>query len=321
MEVEQNPIEISVLVLTYCHETYIAQALDSILTQKTDLRYEVLVGDDASLDQTAEIVLDYAQRYPHIIRPVLRLKNIGATRNGCDLFQRAKGRYIASLEGDDFWLDPNKLQKQWEFLETHKEYIGCCGKCLVVDEYGQPDYTRTPHFVWNKKIFTLEDMIESWNVPGQVGTRMIRNIFRNMKSEEYSIIYQAHPIVGDKSTYLLLLSRAPIYCSNDVLSCYRSVDKKGENNWFSIHHANPYRNYDMFMYPCRLETWARKNLGLSRHIHFGKRSKYRFCRFVEECVRKPSWKRLRYLAEMVRYSHQPAAYCRLIVKTLIEMEN
>ena len=119
---EQYTVDVTVQVLTYFHENYVAQCLDSILAQETELRYEVLVGDDASGDRTPEIIREYAARYPDIIFPTLREENVGANQNGTDLIEHARGKYIAVLEGDDFWLDPHKLQKQWEFLEAHPEY-------------------------------------------------------------------------------------------------------------------------------------------------------------------------------------------------------
>ncbi len=316
----QHQVDISVIVLSYHHEKYIGKALESIITQEADLRYEVWVGDDASGDSTPQIIQNYAERYPDIIKPVLRLENVGANYNCWDLYRRAKGKYIAILEGDDFWVDKHKLQKQFNFLESHPEYAGCCCKCLIVDEQGRPDYERSCHIAWNKRTFTLDDLLESWQVPGQGATMMYKNIFRDMEPEEYDILYQVHPVVGDKPVVLLLLSRGPVYCSNEVLSAYRFVDKKSEHNWFSIHHANPYRNYDMFMYPCKLESWARKNLKLPRGMHLGKRNAYRFARFVEECVKKPEFKKIQYLFEMIAHSHQPLQYAWYMLKALIEME-
>lgn len=317
---EKQQMDISIIVFSYCHEKYISRALDSILNQETSLNYEVIAGDDASGDKTPEIIQDYAERFPYIIKPVLRPKNVGATYNGWDLYRRAKGKYIAILEGDDFWLDKYKLQKQFDFLESHPEYIGHCSKCLIVDERGQPDYERSCHIAWNKKVFTLNDLIESWQVPGQAATMMYKNIFRDLEPKEYDILYRAHPVVGDKTIVLLLLSQGSFFCSNEILSAYRFIDKNGENNWFSIHHANPYRNYDMFMYPCRLETWARKNMKLPHNKHFGKRNSYRFARFVEECVKKPERKKFQYLFEMIIHSHQPLKYSWYVLKALIEME-
>lgn len=310
-------IDVSVIVPTYFHESYISQALDSILMQVCSLRYEILVGDDASQDHTPEIIEDYAVRYPGVIYPILRKKNIGANRNGLDLNRRARGKYIAVLEGDDYWLDPNKLKKQWEFLEENPEYIGCCGKCLVINQKGEPDYDQHPKFFRNKKVLTFNEFLDCWELPGQIGTLMYRNIFREMRGKDDSILYQADTRVGDKTMMLLLLSRGPIYCSNDVLSCYRYVTQGGHNH-FSKHYANPYRNYEMFLYPCRLETWMRKTMGI-RHYH-GKRKEYRFCRFVEETVREPSVQRFYCLLNMIAHSHQPVKYVGLVVKALIEME-
>lgn len=324
MSQKNSEIDVSVLILSYYHEKYIAQALDSVLMQQTDLTYEILVGDDASGDRTPEILKDYAARYPEIVKPVLREENLGANRNSVDMGRRAVGKYIAFLEGDDFWLDPKKLQKQYDFMESHPEYSACFGKCVVVDENSRPDYSRACHFALNKQVYTLDDLIDTWQVPGQAGTEMYRNSHPGMELPEEEagdeILYQAHPNVGDKTGTLLLLMNGPIYCFNEVLSCYRVVDKKGEHNWFSIHHANPYRNYDMFMYPCKLESWARKNMDFPRNQHLGKRNRYRFARFVEECVHEPTPKRLKYLGEMVVNSHEPLKYSWYILKALIEME-
>jgi len=318
MSATQEVIDVSIIVLTYFHERYIAQALDSILSQETTLRYEILIGDDASKDRTPEIIQDYAARYPGIIHPILRSENLGASKNDWDVKQRCRGKYLASLEGDDYWIDRRKLQKQWEFLESHKEYSACCGKCLIVDKDGTPDYTQSPRFFRNKKVLTLEEFLDTWNVPGQFGTFMCRNYFRDMLPENYSIFYKAHRNVSDKTEVLFLLSHGPIYCFNDVLSCYRYVTQGG-HNYFSTHYANPYRNYDTFLYPCRLETWLKETKGICHYK--GKRKEYRFCRFVEEFIQEPSGKRLRCLADMIVQSHQPIKYIGLIFKAMIEMED
>ncbi len=317
---ERREVDISVVILTYFHEPYIAKCLDSVLAQETNLRVDILVGDDASQDGTPEIIRDYAARYPNRIQTVFHKENVGATRNGADVGALIRGKYVAYLEGDDYWLDPHKLQKQWEILEAHPEYSACCGRCVLIDENGQTNYTRTPHFVWNRKLYTLEDLVDTWNIPGQMSTLMYRTALNGVAPEAAVLAYQAHRTVGDKTQTLLLLAHGPIYCSGEILSAYRSVDKSGGHNWFSIHHSNPYRNYDMFMYPCKLESWAREYMELPADKHFGKRNPYRFCRFVEELVREPSWTRAKYLAGMVRASHQPLRYAWLILKALIEME-
>lgn len=320
MSVEQKAVDVSIIVMTYYHEAYIAQALDSILTQETNVRYEVIVGDDASQDRTPEIVQDYAGRFPHIIKPILREKNLGASKNFYDLCCRARGNYVAILEGDDYWSDLRKLQKQWEFLEEHREYVGCCGKCQVIDEHGQPNPGKRLQFVDDKQIYTLDDYFDRWNVPGQAGTLMCRNIFRDMDPSEYSILYQAHPNVADKTWTLLFLLKGPIYCSDETLSCYRFVNAEGAHNWFSIHYANPYRDYDMFMYPSRLESWVKKHMGRGpyRHKHLGPRKEYRFCRFARNTIKEPSLKKVRCIVEMIVHGHQPMKYSLAFFKILLK---
>lgn len=311
---------VSVLVLTYCHEKYIEQAMNSIVAQKTTFNFEILIGDDGSIDRTPEIISSYAHKYPSIVKPTFYKKNVGASYNLWSLLSQAQGQYIAFLEGDDFWISSTKLQAQYEFLESHPEYVGCSGKSLIVNEFSQPQYTQSCHFVWNKKIFTLNDFIKSWQLPGQLGSCMYRNIYLDMKPEEYAVIYTAHPMVCDKTNTFLTLLYGPIYCDNNVVSAYRFVDKSGEKNWFSMHHSDPYRNYDMFMYPCKLESWARKNLDLSLNEHLGKRNPYRFARFVEECIRDPQLLKFKCLVKMIVYSHQPLKYSWYVLKSLVEME-
>ncbi len=121
-------IKVSVLCTAYQHEGYIREALESFVTQQTDFAFEVLVSDDASTDGTAEIIRDYADRYPDIVRPILLTENQysqGVNLYDRYLFPAARGEYLAACEGDDCWLDPTKLQRQADFLDSHPEYSAC----------------------------------------------------------------------------------------------------------------------------------------------------------------------------------------------------
>lgn len=121
---EKKPL-VSICVLAYNHKKYIRQALDSFLEQKTDFSFEIVIHDDASPDGTADIIREYARQYPEIIKPILQtenqyakgLTNVSGTYN----FPRAKGRYIAMCEGDDYWTDPHKLQRQTDYMEAHPD--------------------------------------------------------------------------------------------------------------------------------------------------------------------------------------------------------
>lgn len=99
--------------------------LKVLLNKKTSFRIEVLIGDDLSSDKTKDIIMSYVKKYPSIIKLVPRRKNLGVVGNMMDLFDRATGKYIALCEGDDFWTDPLKLQKQVDFLESNPEFTVC----------------------------------------------------------------------------------------------------------------------------------------------------------------------------------------------------
>jgi len=116
---------VSVNCITYNHEPYIRDALNGFLMQETNFPFEVLVHDDASTDKTADIIREYEARYPKIIKPIYQTANqysqgINISRNY--QYPRAKGKYIALCEGDDYWIDPKKLQMQTNFLEENQEY-------------------------------------------------------------------------------------------------------------------------------------------------------------------------------------------------------
>ena len=113
---------VSIAMLTYNHRDYIEEAIDSVLAQITNFPIQLVIADDFSLDGTREIVLKYQEQYPDKIKLILQNKNVGASRNNISLFENLEGKYVAALEGDDYWTDPYKLQKQVDFLENNEEY-------------------------------------------------------------------------------------------------------------------------------------------------------------------------------------------------------
>lgn len=118
-EISKKP-KVSVCVVTYNQEKYIRQCLQSIVDQKTNFDFEVIVGEDCSTDGTRAIVMEFAERYPTIIRPLYQEKNAGSSKNFLDVHAVARGQYIAHVDGDDYTL-PNKLQVQSDFLDKHPE--------------------------------------------------------------------------------------------------------------------------------------------------------------------------------------------------------
>ena len=129
-------IKVSVLCTAYNHENYIRDALESFVSQKTDFAFEVLVNDDCSSDSTAAIIREYAEMYPDIIRPFLQEKNLYSQGGMPHLFAtvfypNARGEYFALCEGDDYWSDPEKLQRQVDFLDAHPDYTACVHNTML----------------------------------------------------------------------------------------------------------------------------------------------------------------------------------------------
>ena len=130
---------VSIVNNTYNHEGFIRDAIEGFLMQKTTFRVEILVHDDASTDGTAGIVREYTLKFPDLIYPVFQTENQyskGIKVSSTYQFPRTRGKYIAICEGDDYWTDPLKLQKQVEFLESNPEYVICYHDCKVIDENG-----------------------------------------------------------------------------------------------------------------------------------------------------------------------------------------
>jgi glycosyltransferase involved in cell wall biosynthesis len=113
---------VSVKMITYNHEPYIAQAIEGVLMQETNFPIELVIGEDCSTDRTREIVLDYQRKHPEMIRVITAQKNVGAHKNSLRTSKACRGKYIAFCEGDDYWTDPYKLQKQVDFLEANPDY-------------------------------------------------------------------------------------------------------------------------------------------------------------------------------------------------------
>ncbi len=136
---EIEAIKVSVLCLAYNHEKYIRETLDGFVNQKTNFKFEVLIHDDASTDHTASIIAEYAQKYPDLIRPIYQTENqfskgvkIQSTYN----YPRAKGKYFAWCEGDDYWSDETKLQRQYDAMEAHPECYLCVHSVQCINEDG-----------------------------------------------------------------------------------------------------------------------------------------------------------------------------------------
>lgn len=259
---DETTVDVSVIVLTYNHEKYIRRALDSILEQKTKYSYEVLIGDDASTDGTSKIISEYAQQYPHVIKAFIRKRNLGGSKNLFDIFQHARGRYIANCEGDDYWCDNRKLQIQVDFLEKHMEFSGCTHACRIVNEAEIPLENQSIPWVCTKEYFTIQDF-QGIYLPGQPATLVHRNFFLDL-SHDYSIIYKANPMIADRTIILILSALGPIRRFPEIMSCYRIVSNKKEPSATTKFFSNN-MNVNQMQYELtkQLEQYVGQEFGIS----------------------------------------------------------
>jgi len=153
-------VVVSICCITYNHEKYIADALDSFLMQNTDFPVEILIHDDASTDRTPDIIREYEARYPDLIKPIFQREN--QYSKGVKVAhlnqKRARGKYIALCEGDDYWTDPYKLQKQVDHMEKHPE----CSLCVHASYRVTPDKEKLGRHIrpgTTDKTFTVEEII------------------------------------------------------------------------------------------------------------------------------------------------------------------
>lgn len=135
-----NEIAVTVCCITYNHAKYIRQCLDSLIEQKTNFSFEILIHDDASTDETTEIIKEYVSKYPELFIPIFEEENQYSKGNRAILVQymlpMARGKYIAVCEGDDFWCDPYKLQKQFDALQKYENCNMCTHRVEIISENG-----------------------------------------------------------------------------------------------------------------------------------------------------------------------------------------
>lgn len=212
-----NQILLSISCITFNHEPYIRQCLDGFIMQKTNFAFEVLIHDDASTDGTEEIILEYEKRYPSIIKPIYEKENQwNKGRKGSAIFNfpRAKGKYIALCEGDDYWTDPLKLQKQVDFLESHPDYAMCFHGAYVEREDNEIGKAIPMYVDIENKEYTSKDLFDRWIAP--TASMVFKKDILN-----YDIIKHTSVLNCDIIIALLAADKGRIYGFTDQMSVYR----------------------------------------------------------------------------------------------------
>lgn len=209
---------VSIICITFNQKRYLEAALDSFLSQEVDFTYEVLVHDDASTDGTTELLREYAEKYPQLIKPVYEVQNrysqgLSPSR---PLYEIAKGKYIALCEGDDFWTDTKKLAKQVNFLEEHSEYSLCTHAAYYANEDGSLRSDRFFRPFKTSRIVSTEEIIGGW----LFATNSF--LFRN-ELYEYPIPFMLDAPHGDFGLMTYLSLRGKVYYLDEFMSAYRAI--------------------------------------------------------------------------------------------------
>lgn len=222
---ENENIMVSILCTAYNHEKYIRQCLDGFVMQKTNFKFEVIVHDDASTDNTANIIREYEEKYPEIIKSICQKENqyskrVSITKNFT--LPKASGKYIAICEGDDFWTDKYKLQKQVDTLENNPN-CKCC-VCTVRDanEDGSMMNTTHPSEVFDSGILHTEDFLKlaCKEYAFQTSSYLfLRSAY--IEYIEHTPKYKKVSPVGDWPILLYFSEIGDIYYIKDEMSCYR----------------------------------------------------------------------------------------------------
>lgn len=238
----ENPL-LSVSVLAYQHKNYIKQCLDGILMQQTNFPIEILIGEDDSTDGTREICIEYANKHPKVIRLFLHSRENNIIRNGSPTWHfnslynslNANGKYIALCEGDDYWTNPYKLQKQVDFLKANENFSACSNLSNVVfDNVKEQNEFRFNRQI-EKTVFSINDFLEHTRL--HTGSLVYRSWIMDLERMNRHGLFALN---RDHPTLIILASTGPIKRLPEIMSTYRRNEGGvSENiNYKRVYDAN-----------------------------------------------------------------------------------
>lgn len=206
---------VSIHCLVYNHAPYLKDCLEGFVMQKTDFPFEAIVHDDASTDDSAAIILEYAEKYPDIIKPIIERENQYSKKDGSlgrIMSAHMRGKYVAMCEGDDYWTSPNKLQSQVDFMENHPEFSLTCTDAVVRGVDGDLNWIR-----YSKDCeIPMKDLIEKRGAWIYTASMLYRN---DLMSDYPDYAKRCH--VGDFPLAIHLGIKGKVYFFADKMVTYR----------------------------------------------------------------------------------------------------
>ena len=205
-------MKLSVMMITYNHERFIAQAIESVLAQRVNFDYEIVIGEDCSTDGTRAIIMDFHRRYPGRIVPLLRDQNLGIMPNFVGTLTACQGQYLAMLEGDDYWTHEDKLQRQVDFLDAHPDSSICCHRVRFLDQTGFAEADIFPPLPAGT--YGIEDLLTR-NFVMTCSTVLRRDLVGPLPS------WFLKMKLGDWPLFALVAARGKIALMEDIMAAYR----------------------------------------------------------------------------------------------------
>lgn len=229
----KQPI-LSILCAVYNHEQYLRDCLNGFVMQKTDFQFEAIVHDDASTDKSAEIIREYAEKYPNIIKPIFESENQYSKQDGSlsrimNETMSHSSKYVAICEGDDYWTDPNKLQKQVDFLESHPEFGMVYSRANIFLQKNQSMVG-----IWGEEI-TFEKILLGRS-PVPTLTACLRKDIYIKSCEERT--KEPKWILGDVPLWIYFLYNSKIHFIQDITGVYRKLEESSSNSKDFYKHTN-----------------------------------------------------------------------------------
>ena len=302
-------IKVSVCVVTFNHEKFVAKMLDSILMQQTSFNFEIIVGDDFSKDRTREILTEYQQKYPNKIRLLLHDRNMGLNGkyNALSTFAAAKGEYIAQFDGDDYLTSPYKLQRQVDMLDAHPEYSASFHNAEAIYD----DKSAPSHLVnWlTKSEYTVDDLIGEDELCYIATSSLMfrRQDFADNPDPEWTNLSTS----GDIPRNLMLASRGTIGYIDEVMSVYRK--NRGGASFADNHQSSDFLFNRIQMYSNINKHFGYKyNKVLRKNI-----ATYYYKLLYAKQFKDQYWQRLRFAVKYLNLAEPAPERKKQVIKDFI----